>query len=215
MKITKVKQLKPKRTKSAIGRNNKAKGSQFERDICKRLSKWWTSDARDDIFYRTGGSGGMATSRASKGKSTANSAGDIGYLDGQGAPLLKAFTFELKKGYPSVSLLRLIDSRLTADMAAKSDNLAGWFVQAEAEARLADAFSWVVIHGPPRRPVMIYLPANDYQALMLVSSEPCRGAYAIVRAPGLAGDRAIAATTLDNFLRVVSPASIEKWLAKK
>ena len=211
MQKTKVKELKTQRSRQAVGRQSKAKGSQFEREICRLLSKWWTSSARDDIFYRTGASGGRATSRAVKGASTANSAGDVGYLDADGEPLLKAFTFELKKGYPAVSIVRLIDNPL----AVKSDNLAGWFAQAEAESKLASSLSWVVIHSSPRKPTLIYLPAIAHLKLMELSSEPSRGAYATIRAPGLAGDRAVAVTTLENFLRVATRASILKWLGKK
>ena len=76
-----------------------AKGSQFERDICRELSIWWTQGERDDIFWRTSGSGARATTRAKKGDATANSAGDIGYLDEIGKPFLDYFMVELKRGY--------------------------------------------------------------------------------------------------------------------
>jgi len=41
-----------------------AKGSSFEREICTILSKWWTNNERDDVFWRTAGSGARATTRS-------------------------------------------------------------------------------------------------------------------------------------------------------
>ena len=32
----------------------KQKGSAFEREICKKLSLWFTENERDDIFFRSG-----------------------------------------------------------------------------------------------------------------------------------------------------------------
>lgn len=75
-----------------------AKGSDFEREICRELSKWWTHGERDDVFWRTSQSGGRATERAKKGKTTFGSYGDIAAVDPIGAPLMKFFTIELKRG---------------------------------------------------------------------------------------------------------------------
>lgn len=44
------------------------KGSVFEREICKALGRWWTDGERDDIFWRTAGSGARATCRLERGK---------------------------------------------------------------------------------------------------------------------------------------------------
>lgn len=74
------------------------KGSSFEREICKRLSRWWTYDSRDDVFWRSSMSGGRSTVRFRRGLSTAGGDGDICALDPIGQPLLKCFTIELKRG---------------------------------------------------------------------------------------------------------------------
>jgi hypothetical protein len=39
----------------------KQKGSAFEREVCKRLSLWVTSNRRSDVFWRSAMSGGRAT----------------------------------------------------------------------------------------------------------------------------------------------------------
>lgn len=79
-----------------------SKGSEFEREICKRLSEWWSvgtgEESRTDIFWRSSQSGGRATQRAKFGKATFGSYGDIAAVDPCGAPLIKTFTIELKRG---------------------------------------------------------------------------------------------------------------------
>lgn len=75
-----------------------SKGSQFERTVCKQLSLWWTSGARDDVFWRVSQSGGRATQRAKSGRKTFGSYGDIAFVDPIGEPLLRLFTIELKRG---------------------------------------------------------------------------------------------------------------------
>jgi len=78
-----------------------AKGGNYERQVCKELSLWWTNGERDDIFWRTAGSGGRSTARRKKKKSTANAAGDIRYDDALGKPFIDYFLCEIKRGYTS------------------------------------------------------------------------------------------------------------------
>ena len=87
------------------------KGSSFEREICKTLSLWWTDGSRDDVFWRTAGSGGRATNRARTGKSTAGAEGDLTATDPIGAVLLRLCCFELKRGYNKVNPLDVIERR--------------------------------------------------------------------------------------------------------
>ena len=64
------------------------KGSQFERQIAKELSKWFSRGERDDLFWRTAGSGARATTRMKQNIDTANSAGDLGFLHLEGKPFI-------------------------------------------------------------------------------------------------------------------------------
>lgn len=78
------------------------KGSNFERDMARKLSLWWTQDfeePRDDIFWRTSGSGARATTRTKLQKKTAYEYGDIGFRDPIGKPLIDCMLIECKKGY--------------------------------------------------------------------------------------------------------------------
>lgn len=57
--------------------NSKNKGSKFERDCAKLVSLWVSFGDRDDIYWRTASSGGMATMRAKYGKRADLQVGDL------------------------------------------------------------------------------------------------------------------------------------------
>jgi len=76
-----------------------SKGGSMEREIGVLLSKWWTDNKRDDIFYRSNASGARFTQRRKSGKDTAYQSGDITFTDPIGEPLIKAWNIETKSGY--------------------------------------------------------------------------------------------------------------------
>ena len=80
------------------------KGSDFERQTCKDFSLWISNGERDDIFWRTAGSGARATvRRRSSNISTCNSDGDMCLLDTSSADkygwFLDYYMVEIKRGY--------------------------------------------------------------------------------------------------------------------
>ena len=90
--------------------NSKAKGSSFERKLCKELSLWWTHGEREDVFWRSAGSGARATNAHRSGGSIANAEGDIVYSDAIGKPFTDFFCIELKTGYGDWSVMDLLES---------------------------------------------------------------------------------------------------------
>ena len=88
-----------------------AKGDSYERKKSKEYSLWWSHGERDDIFWRTSGSGGRATSRAKQGKKTFQSHGDLKAEDPSGIPFREVCVVEFKKGYsrPGQSKLSVLD----------------------------------------------------------------------------------------------------------
>lgn len=125
------KNKKRKNTKGSI------KGGSFERKIAKQLSLWWTEgdgyEQRDDIFYRTDGSGGRATVRAKQGTTTANSCGDLSYLDISGKPFVDLINIEIKCGYSrELDILDLADG-----YTKKKHTILKWIEKAELEAENA------------------------------------------------------------------------------
>lgn len=100
-----------------------SKGGEFEKEIAKQLSLWWTQDhdvPRDDIFYRTHGSGSRHTSRMKQSKSTANAAGDLMFIDEIGKSFLDYFIVEMKRGYTSVGRINTKDIENIVDQVLKS-----------------------------------------------------------------------------------------------
>jgi len=138
-----------KAKKSALGKKSSAKGSAYERKVAKRLSLWFSNGERDDLFYRTVGSGGRATQRFTAGKMTANSAGDLSSTDEVGAPFLQCVSVEIKKGYKQATLSQLFSAR--------KPELLAFFAQSGTSAMQANVPNWLVIHKPDFQPEMVYM----------------------------------------------------------
>lgn len=74
----------------------KAKGSAFEREVCKELSLWMSGGTRDDLYWRSAMSGGRASVQFKKGGGNVSQTGDICSIDPAGAPLTSTFFIECK-----------------------------------------------------------------------------------------------------------------------
>ena len=141
--------------------NSMRKGSSFERTVCRQLSLWFSDGKSEDLFYRTAGSGARSTARAKKGKTTANSAGDIGYLDAAGKPLIEAITFELKCGYNNTDTTSLIDTA----PGRKRPQLSEFVEQAIDSANNAKSTYWAVIHKRNGKQALIHFPMSMWQRI--------------------------------------------------
>lgn len=146
------------------------KGSSFEREICKQLSLWWTDGTRDDVFWRTAGSGGRATNRAKIGKETAGAYGDLTFTDPIGADLLKLCCFELKRGYGQWGVLDLVDR----PKHAKSPTIANFWLQAKNSAQEAGVPYPVVIFRRDQKQTAV-MAGRDFLAVLAPYSGPHRG----------------------------------------
>lgn len=62
----------------------KAKGAEFERSVCKRLSMWISKGKRDDLFWRSAMSGGRATVGKAAGINRESQAGDVSAISDGG-----------------------------------------------------------------------------------------------------------------------------------
>lgn len=140
----------------------KAKGSQYEREICETLSLWWTNNKRDDIFWRASNSGGRATVRGKKKKGTYGHYGDIAAVDPIGVALLDVMTIEVKRGYNDASVHDLLD-RPYEERNTHFDN---WIEQARQACENAGSFTWVLIHRRDRKDAMIFMDKMFYDMLI-------------------------------------------------
>jgi len=185
---------------------NRQKGSNFEREMCKLLSRWWTDKERDDIFWRTSQSGGRATQRAKGGKSTYGSYGDIAAVDPIGAPLLKAFTIELKRGNSHGNPVDLFD-------APRTDKIRGWehcLDQTVRSAKDAQSIGWLLILQRDRRLPCISIDFVSAKKLLLLSVLPNIRFHVNVNGLGILR---YVSMPLRVFLKHVKPKHVVQYLA--
>jgi len=127
------------------------KGSSFERDICKQLSLWISKGTRDDIFWRTAGSGARATNRKRRGQTTCNSEGDMGCLDAEFSWFTDGILIECKRGYNSWRIDDLLLPKTTKDSV--------WAIwdRLDQDARESNKLPLLVLKQD-RRPVLFFFP---------------------------------------------------------
>lgn len=137
--------------------NGKNKGNTFERLICKELSLWWTDQERDDVFWRSASSGGRATQRFARGKTTAGACGDICAVDPIGEPLLKLVTIELKRGKSHGEPGDVLDCKPAS---LKNHKWIQTMLQAIESARQAGTVYWLIIVQRDRRNITCFFPTS-------------------------------------------------------
>lgn len=137
------------------------KGSSYEREICRKLSLWFTNNERDDIFWRTAGSGARATTRSKKGKKTFGSDGDIQAQDPIGQSLIDLCSIEIKRGYSSDTFANLIDK----PFGAAEQGYEKFINQAISSAQNSDAVGWLIIIKRDRREAIVIIPSYFYRML--------------------------------------------------
>ena len=74
----------------------KAKGAEFERYCCKRLSLWVTKGKRDDVLWRSAMSGGRATLQLRQEVINKAQSGDMTAIAPEGYTLCERCLFECK-----------------------------------------------------------------------------------------------------------------------
>lgn len=152
---------KPKRNR----RSGSKKGTPFEREICRRLSMWWSQDdpngVTDSVFWRTSQSGGWATTRAKAGKKGSLQCSDLHAIDPAGDPLIKLALIELKKGYMGDTIHDLLDR---PERYAKQQ-YEEWIAKAEEDRQRAGSYYWMLIHMRDRREPLVWMPAGLIDAL--------------------------------------------------
>ena len=105
-----------------------AKGGDFERQICRLLTKWITGEEKPEIFWRSATSGAKATQDAKAGHKS-KMGGDIVSIDERGQWFTDQFSVECKNraGYGNLDQLLL-----------KRGEFLKWWEQACKDADRAD-----------------------------------------------------------------------------
>lgn len=76
--------------------NGKQKGSEYERQVAKRLSLWISNGVRDDLLWRSSMSGGRATLQFKQGKKNKSQTGDLSSIDSLSQKFINTFFIEIK-----------------------------------------------------------------------------------------------------------------------
>lgn len=141
--------------------NAKQKGGNYEREICKMLSFWWTNGERDDVFWRSQTSGARATVRSKAGLATAGNYGDVAATDPIGEALIKVATIEVKRGYSTATPFDVIDAPAGAGVGIWEEQIS----QAYCSHKQAGSYSWLLISKRNRRESLVWMPYRLYGTL--------------------------------------------------
>lgn len=182
------------------------KGGQFERKVCGTLSLWWSNGHRDDLFWRTGGSGGRAKRRGRGGKQTHGQHGDIMATHPKAELLIRLLTIELKRGYNKTTIASLLDK----PSRAKLQEFESWILQAQESHEQAKSKSWMIIHKRDMREAVVYLPFDFWNLLELPKLKESLSPFAAITVRVGGRYHSVVCLPLSLFLHYVSPKYIRE-----
>lgn len=119
------------------------KGSSFERDISKYLSKWLTGSEKPYQYWRTPGSGSLCTIH----EENAGLSGDIRALTSDAKFLTNAFSIECKTGYPGTSFWQHFSD-------TKTFKIREFWEQSCRDAERANKIPMVIYRKKGKKPLM-------------------------------------------------------------
>jgi hypothetical protein len=167
---------------------------------------WWTKGERDDVFWRSAGSGAMAKTRSKVGKSTYGQYGDIQAVDPIGEPLLSVFTIEIKRGYSKFMFMDMVDKPEKAG----EQEWEKWHDQVTTDSKNAGSPFWWLITRRDRRMPLIFLPGRAWNILKEAGLGQ-KGPWLMARVILKSGKRAwVGGMLLNDFLDQISPDDIKR-----
>ena len=188
--------------------NKAKKGSQFERDISRTLSLWWSDGKNDALCWRVLGSGGRSTIRAKFNKETAGGYGDLTFTDVVMKPFFDLFLCELKRGYTKdIDPLAIIDGK------GKKNFLLNVYNKAKMECDFAKRYFPLIIFERNRHKpcVMVDVKFFHYVSLFAGSIPSILREEITIDVD----DYLLKIITLEFFLKWVSPETIKLILEEK
>jgi hypothetical protein len=179
------------------------KGSQYERDISRQLSIWWSEGKEDDWFWRTDTSGGRATTRAKSGKATANAVGDLSSRTPEGDIFLREYIVEIKRGYNDLEVIPLLDKNNF-----KSNHLVVWWEKLYREA-CQTSRKPLLIFKRDRAHACIVISNNVYLEMQGMFDDFCFIGKEITFP---CSDRTLHMMRLEHFLQWINPRVLKHYL---
>ena len=167
----------------------KAKGSAYEREIAKTLTKWCSGQDKEYWFWRSPSSGAVSTITEGNGEI----AGDIIALKPEGTFLTSKFSIEVKVGYPTSNFHKHLKK-------VKNDEIRDFWSQCCNDADRAD-----------KLPMLIY-KKKQYNALIGVSviNDKLKEIPSLIMTWGDYNDLPICHFfDLEEFLNTVTPEDIK------
>jgi len=128
--------------------NGKAKGSGYERTICKMLSKWLNGKEKPYVWWRSPSSGGLATITAQN----PNLTGDIISVLPEGNFLTDIFSIEVKTGYPKSSFHKFFKK-------VKNNEILQFWKQAKLDASKSNKEP-MLIYKKDRKEPLLFISEN-------------------------------------------------------
>ena len=141
--------------------NNKQKGNNFERDMSRLLSLWWTKGKRDDAIWRSASSGALAT--IGKGRYLAHT-GDFTATDAEAAPLFDKVIIEAKRGYSRFSVQDLLDVPATS----RAKNPVYEMMAKLTEACSTQKKSGLLLWKRDRRDLLVFLITRSHDLICYI-----------------------------------------------
>lgn len=156
---------KPKKHKMRRG-GGAAKGSAYERELCKRISFWFSGGETEDLFWRTSGSGSRATNRRRLGQSPSKyDFGDMKHELPEGLPLTEHICWEFR----SRARFDAFTTFGTGEEDPKTSLLSSW-AKASCEADCSVRYP-ILITKAVRRPEVIWIPYPLYAEIAVVDDK--------------------------------------------
>lgn len=138
-----------------------SKGPKFERELSVILSHWMSDGKCDDWVWRSQTSGGRATSRMKKGKTTSGQHADLAATDSRALPLTETICVEAKRGYTKSGPDEFINRKWCFNPKMKANKLLTmetWYWQVKAAQEGGKQPYWLLIVCKDRRETVVYFP---------------------------------------------------------
>ena len=168
--------------------NGKAKGSGYERTICKMLTKWYSGKDKPYIWWRSPSSGGLATITAQNPDLT----GDIISVSPDGNFLTDIFSIEIKAGYPKSSFNKFFKG-------VKNNEILQFWEQSMRDC-IKNNKEPMVIYKKDRQEALIFITEKIKNMLSVLESLD----YFIIKS----GDQKICCMKMTDFFTNVIPDDI-------
>ncbi len=117
-----------------MAKNPGAKGSVFERDICRILTQWVIGQPKPEIFWRSATSGAKATVEHKAGR-TSHMGGDIVSVHPDGNWLMERFSIECKNRKSMGTLPHFL---------LGTANMLDWWNQCVEDANIHGKIPWLI-----------------------------------------------------------------------